>query len=264
MAMHQSILPGTAANLSARQSTRRSYLVRRFLFIPLSFLALICFALSSTAQARQKPPPARQVRQVRQVQQARLDRRAGPLVRRERPGLTGATGATGDGVNRPDRSDGGDGATGATGATGAIGATGVTGATGAFGATGATGPEVASSFIYVYNATVEVVPNAGEVSFSNSGPALGITNSNSNAFTISTDGIYLLELQFGVTLRAGADCVSNSRQQVRFPVPSIPATCRTRWSISNPALLPFLRRIRTRSTAWARVSWPETSLLCRT
>lgn len=129
----------------------------------------VCAMMPNVASARQRPP------------------QVGPTGATGPIGVTGQTGATG-----PSGVTGATGATGVTGATGATGATGV-GLAGATGATGATGPEVASNFLYVYNTSAEVVPVAGVVIFSNSGPAVGITAIGSTAFVISTSGTYLLE-----------------------------------------------------------------------
>lgn len=122
-------------------------------------LTLACFALAPAAQGKQQPAPT----------PARGP--TGPT------GPTGATGATG--------------ATGSPGMNGATGPTGATGSSGTNGATGATG-QVASNFIYVYNTSAEVLAADGVVTFSNAGPATGITDA-SDAVVLSTDGTYLLE-----------------------------------------------------------------------
>ena len=155
--MYRSI-PSKSKSVTVRNKISRSLLHRSLLFISLA-VALSCFALAPAAQGKQQPAPT----------PAR--------------GPTGPTGATG--ANGP------TGATGSTGATGATGATGSPGTNGATGATGATG-QVASNFIYVYNASAEVVAGDGVVTFSNAGPATGITNA-SDAVVLSTDGTYLLE-----------------------------------------------------------------------
>src|ERR1700724_3199454 len=85
--------------LPVRNEIGRPLFRRRFLFIPLVFLACVCLSVSSTAYAEEDRGPT------------------GPT------GPTGPKGATG--------------ATGATGAQGVAGAKGATGATGAQGVAGA-------------------------------------------------------------------------------------------------------------------------------
>ena len=177
-------------------------------------LTLACFALLSAAQGAQmpSPTPARGATGPTGSTGSTGARGAtGQTGATGSPGTKGATGATGSlgtngatgatgspGTNGATGATGSPGTNGATGATGSPGTNGATGATGspgtngATGATGATGPEVASDFIYVYNTSAEVVAGDGVVTFSNAGPAAGITD-NSDAVVLSTGGTYLLE-----------------------------------------------------------------------
>jgi Collagen triple helix repeat (20 copies) len=141
-------------------------------------LTLACFAVAPTAQGKQMPSPTPARGATGPTGST------GPTGATGAPGQTGATGNSG--------TNGATGATGSPGTNGATGATGSPGTNGATGATGATGPEVASDFIYVYNTSAEVVAGDGVVTFSNAGPATGITDGG-DGVVLSTDGTYLLE-----------------------------------------------------------------------